>query len=101
MLKNLFSFNVFFRFPQGNLSDLGRLLLHGSFRVWTEHKNEKLKGLRLRPMQRHVFLYQRDMLFCKQREGEENQPSYTFKTKINVSSSGKRARGGMHNKVIS
>lgn len=72
----------------GNLSDLGRLLLHGSFRVWTEHKNEKLKGLRLRPMQRHMFLYQRDMLFCKQKEGEENQPSYTFKTKINLSQVG-------------
>ncbi|GFN98118.1 guanine nucleotide exchange factor dbs [Plakobranchus ocellatus] len=72
----------------GNLSDLGRLLLHGSFRVWTEHKREKLRDLRLRPMQRHVFLYQHDMLLCKQRDGDESQPTYTFKTKINLSQVG-------------
>ncbi|RUS89998.1 hypothetical protein EGW08_002265 [Elysia chlorotica] len=70
----------------GNLSDLGRLLLHGAFRVSTQHKHEKLKGLRLRPMQRHVFLYQRDMLFCKQRDGDE--PAYAFKTKLNLSQVG-------------
>ncbi|CAL1542994.1 unnamed protein product, partial [Lymnaea stagnalis] len=71
-----------------NISDLGRLLMHGSFRVWTEHKHERIRDIRLRPMQRHVFLYQRALLLCKKKDehhGNNDQPTYTFKNKLNLS----------------
>ncbi|XP_059163634.1 guanine nucleotide exchange factor DBS-like isoform X3 [Physella acuta] len=74
-----------------NISDLGRLLMHGSFRVWTEHKHERIRDIRLRPMQRHVFLYQRALLLCKKKDehhGNNDQPSYTFKNKLNLSQVG-------------
>ena len=80
---------------QGNLSELGRLLMQGSFSVWTEHKkgHAKVKDLaRFKPMQRHLFLHEKALLFCKRREengeGYEKAPSYSFKHSLNVSSCG-------------
>lgn len=77
---------------QGNLSDLGRLMMQGSFSVWTEHKkgHAKVKDLaRFKPMQRHLFLHEKSLLFCKKREengeGYEKAPSYSFKHSLNVS----------------
>lgn len=77
---------------QGNLSDLGRLLMQGSFSVWTEHKkgHAKVKDLaRFKPMQRHLFLHEKALLFCKRREengeGYEKAPSYSFKHSLSVS----------------
>ncbi|XP_038132852.1 guanine nucleotide exchange factor DBS isoform X3 [Cyprinodon tularosa] len=71
---------------EGNLSELGRLLMQGSFSVWTEHKkgHAKVKDLaRFKPMQRHLFLHEKALLFCKRREengeGYEKAPSYSFK----------------------
>lgn len=79
---------------QGNLSDLGKLLMQGSFSVWTEHKkgHAKVKDLaRFKPMQRHLFLHEKTLLFCKRREengeGYEKAPSYSFKHSLNVSTS--------------
>lgn len=76
---------------QGNLSDLGRLMMQGSFSMWTEHKkgHAKVKDLaRFKPMQRHLFLHQKALLFCKKRdengEGYEKAPSYSFKHSLNV-----------------
>ncbi|XP_063734012.1 guanine nucleotide exchange factor DBS [Eleginops maclovinus] len=76
---------------EGNLSDLGRLLMQGSFSVWTEHKkgHAKVKDLaRFKPMQRHLFLHQKALLFCKRREengeGYEKAPSYSFKHSLSV-----------------
>ncbi|CAG5133868.1 unnamed protein product [Candidula unifasciata] len=74
-----------------NLSNLGLLLMHGSFRVWTEHKHERIRDLRLRPMQRHLFLYQRALLLCKKKDeqhGSNEHPCYTFKNKLNLSQVG-------------
>lgn len=78
--------------PQGNLSELGKLLMQGSFSVWTEHKkgHAKVKDLaRFKPMQRHLFLHEKAMLFCKRREengeGYEKAPSYSFKHSLSVS----------------
>ncbi|XP_055019809.1 guanine nucleotide exchange factor DBS [Boleophthalmus pectinirostris] len=80
---------------EGNLSDLGRLLMQGSFSVWTEHKkgHAKVKDLaRFKPMQRHLFLHQRALLFCKRREesgeGYEKAPSYSFKHSLSMSAVG-------------
>ncbi|XP_060715938.1 guanine nucleotide exchange factor DBS isoform X2 [Tachysurus vachellii] len=77
---------------EGNLNELGRLLMQGSFSVWTEHKkgHAKVKDLaRFKPMQRHLFLHEKALLFCKRREengeGYEKAPSYSFKHFINMS----------------
>lgn len=80
---------------EGNLSELGKLLMQGSFSVWTEHKkgHAKVKDLaRFKPMQRHLFLHEKALLFCKRREengeGYEKAPSYSFKHSLNMSAVG-------------
>ncbi|XP_051532048.1 guanine nucleotide exchange factor DBS-like isoform X2 [Myxocyprinus asiaticus] len=80
---------------EGNLNDLGKLLMQGSFNVWTDHKkgHSKVKDLaRFKPMQRHLFLYNKMLLFCKKREetsdGHEKSPSYSFKHSLKMSSVG-------------
>ncbi|XP_029286319.1 guanine nucleotide exchange factor DBS isoform X1 [Cottoperca gobio] len=80
---------------EGNLSELGKLLMQGSFNVWTDHKrgHSKVKDLaRFKPMQRHLFLYDKMMLFCKKREettdGHERTPSYSFKHSLKMSAVG-------------
>uniref|UniRef100_A0A3Q4AS34 Uncharacterized protein n=1 Tax=Mola mola TaxID=94237 RepID=A0A3Q4AS34_MOLML len=80
---------------EGNLSDLGRLLMQGSFSVWTEHKkgHAKVKDLaRFKPMQRHLFLHDKALLFCKRREengeGYEKAPSYSFKHSLSMNAVG-------------
>ena len=69
---------------QDNLLDLGRLLMHGAFNVWTEHKRELFKDLRFKPMQRNIFLYERGLLLCKKKEESNDDPVYTFKNKLKV-----------------
>ncbi|XP_066562290.1 guanine nucleotide exchange factor DBS isoform X3 [Amia ocellicauda] len=80
---------------EGNLNDLGKLLMQGSFSVWTEHKkgHSKVKDLaRFKPMQRHIFLHEKALLFCKRREengeGYEKAPSYSFKHSLNMTAVG-------------
>ncbi|XP_057563748.1 guanine nucleotide exchange factor DBS isoform X1 [Hippopotamus amphibius kiboko] len=80
---------------EGNLSDLGRLLMQGSFSVWTDHKkgHAKVKDLaRFKPMQRHLFLHEKAVLFCKKREengeGYEKAPSYSYKQSLNMTAVG-------------
>lgn len=65
--------------------------MQGSFNVWTDHKkgHSKVKDLaRFKPMQRHLFLYHKMLLFCKKREetsdGHEKSPSYSFKHSLKV-----------------
>uniref|UniRef100_A0A2K6P5V8 Guanine nucleotide exchange factor DBS n=1 Tax=Rhinopithecus roxellana TaxID=61622 RepID=A0A2K6P5V8_RHIRO len=79
----------------GNLSDLGKLLMQGSFSVWTDHKrgHTKVKELaRFKPMQRHLFLHEKAVLFCKKREengeGYEKAPSYSYKQSLNMAAVG-------------
>ena len=72
------------RVSQENLLDLGRLLMHGAFSVWTEHKRELFKDLRFKPMQRNIFLYERGLLLCKKKEESNDDPVYTFKNKLKV-----------------
>ncbi|KAJ1087734.1 hypothetical protein NDU88_000899 [Pleurodeles waltl] len=80
---------------EGDLHELGKLLMQGSFNVWTDHKkgHHKVKDLaRFKPMQRHLFLYAKTLLFCKKREeiadGHEKSPSYSFKNSLKMSSVG-------------
>ncbi|OCT66092.1 hypothetical protein XELAEV_18042346mg [Xenopus laevis] len=69
-----------------DINELGRILMQGSFSVWITHKKgpTKMKELaRFKPMQRHLFLYERALVFCKKREehgdGHDKTPSYSFK----------------------
>ncbi|ETE59068.1 hypothetical protein L345_15204, partial [Ophiophagus hannah] len=79
----------------GDVAELGKLLLQGSFNIWTDHKkgHNKVKDLaRFKPMQRHLFLYAKILLFCKKREentdGHEKSPSYSFKNSLKMSTVG-------------
>uniref|UniRef100_A0A4W4FPR5 Mcf.2 cell line derived transforming sequence-like b n=1 Tax=Electrophorus electricus TaxID=8005 RepID=A0A4W4FPR5_ELEEL len=80
---------------EGNLGELGRLLMQGSFSVWAEHKRGHVKVIelaRFKPMQRHLFLHERALLFCKRREesgeGYEKAPSYSFKQELSMNAIG-------------
>ncbi|XP_078544737.1 proto-oncogene DBL [Lissotriton helveticus] len=70
----------------GDFNEFGKVLMQGSFSVWTGHKKgpTKMKDLaRFKPMQRHLFLYEKAIVFCKKREdhgyGYDKTPSYSFK----------------------
>lgn len=76
---------------QGDLSELGKVLMQGSFSVWTGHRKgpTKMKDLaRFKPMQRHLFLYEKALVFCKKREehgdGYDKTSSYSFKHFLKV-----------------
>uniref|UniRef100_UPI00398EF8BB proto-oncogene DBL isoform X2 n=1 Tax=Pristiophorus japonicus TaxID=55135 RepID=UPI00398EF8BB len=79
----------------GNLEEFGRVLMQGSFNVWINHKKgpTKMKDLaRFKPMQRHLFLHETALLFCKKREehgeGYDKAPSYSFKHYLKMSAVG-------------
>ncbi|XP_021008672.1 proto-oncogene DBL isoform X2 [Mus caroli] len=70
----------------GNINELGKMVLQGSFSVWLGHRKgaTKMKDFaRFKPMQRHLFLYEKAVMFCKRRfesgEGANRYPSYSFK----------------------
>ncbi|GCB77883.1 hypothetical protein scyTo_0017669 [Scyliorhinus torazame] len=69
--------------------------MQGSFNVWTDHKkgHAKVKDLaRFKPMQRHLFLHEKALLFCKRREesgeGYEKAPSYSYKQSLHMTTIG-------------
>ncbi|KAK3095367.1 hypothetical protein FSP39_013819 [Pinctada imbricata] len=76
-------------FP-GNVADLGRILMQGSFTVSTEHTKGKIKDLRFKPMHRHVFLYEKVILLCKRKDEASNsdQGVYAFKNCLKLSQVG-------------
>ncbi|BES92094.1 RhoGEF [Nesidiocoris tenuis] len=73
----------------GDLGDLGDLLMQGGFSVWTESKKDRFKKeLRLiKPMQRHLFLYQKALLMCK-KTSVHSRFNYQFKKLIKMSDVG-------------
>ncbi|XP_024139656.1 proto-oncogene DBL isoform X1 [Oryzias melastigma] len=80
---------------EGDICELGRVLMQGSFSVWISHKRgpTRMKELaRFKPMQRHLFLYERALLLCKRREehgdGVDKTPSYSFKHCLKMSAVG-------------
>uniref|UniRef100_A0A667YT75 MCF.2 cell line derived transforming sequence n=1 Tax=Myripristis murdjan TaxID=586833 RepID=A0A667YT75_9TELE len=78
---------------QGDLSQLGRVVLQGGFSVWISHKRAavRMKELaRFKPMQRHLFLYEHALLFCKRRDEDtlDRTPSYSFKHCLRMSAVG-------------
>uniref|UniRef100_A0A1A8N0I2 MCF.2 cell line derived transforming sequence b n=1 Tax=Nothobranchius pienaari TaxID=704102 RepID=A0A1A8N0I2_9TELE len=78
---------------QGDLSQLGRVIMQGSFSVWISHKRAavRMKELaRFKPMQRHLFLYEHAILFCKRRDEDSHDrtPFYSFKSCLRMSAVG-------------
>lgn len=74
---------------QGDLSQLGRVVMQGGFSVWISHKRAavRMKELaRFKPMQRHLFLYDHALLFCKRRDEDtaDRTPFYSFKSCLRV-----------------
>uniref|UniRef100_A0A182JT34 Guanine nucleotide exchange factor DBS n=1 Tax=Anopheles christyi TaxID=43041 RepID=A0A182JT34_9DIPT len=73
-------------FP-ADLSQQGELLMQDSFQVWTESKKDL--RLRLKTQNRHIFLYQKAMLFCKQgSKTGHNKSTYQFKHWVQMSQIG-------------
>ncbi|XP_056140166.1 proto-oncogene DBL [Lampris incognitus] len=78
---------------QGDLSQLGRVVLQGGFSVWISHKRAavRMKELaRFKPMQRHLFLYDHALLLCKRRDEDthDRTPFYSFKHCLRMSAVG-------------
>ncbi|XP_017837143.1 uncharacterized protein LOC108596153 isoform X6 [Drosophila busckii] len=70
-----------------DLAQLGELLLQDSFQVWTESKKDI--RLRIKPQQRHIFLYQKSLLFCKQTpKTSHSKSTYQFKHHLKMSQIG-------------
>uniref|UniRef100_A0A3Q2E6R5 MCF.2 cell line derived transforming sequence b n=1 Tax=Cyprinodon variegatus TaxID=28743 RepID=A0A3Q2E6R5_CYPVA len=72
----------------GDIRQLGRIILQGSFSVWISHKRAavRMKELaRFKPMQRHLFLYEHALLFCKRREEDSHDIFYSFKSCLRMS----------------
>lgn len=73
-------------FPS-DLSQQGELLLQGEFSVWSENKRDI--RLRLKPTRRHIFLYQKVLLFCKPApKTSHNKATYQFKQHLQLSQIG-------------
>ncbi|KYN09271.1 Guanine nucleotide exchange factor DBS [Trachymyrmex cornetzi] len=71
----------------GDLSAQGELLLQGSFSVWSSSKRERL--LRLKPSQRHIFLYEKALIFCKHSKPQaHDKATYHFKRYLKMSQIG-------------
>ncbi|KAM7133921.1 putative guanine nucleotide exchange factor MCF2L2 isoform 3-T4 [Molossus nigricans] len=72
-----------------DIRELGKLLMRGSFSVWTVHKERyKMKDfIRFKPSQRQIYLFERGIVFCKIRMEPSDQglsPHYSFKKSIKL-----------------
>ncbi|XP_039148324.1 uncharacterized protein LOC6733150 isoform X3 [Drosophila simulans] len=67
----------------GDLAQQGELLMQDSFQVWIESKKDI--RLRMKPKRRHIFLYQKSLLLCKQTsKSGYNKSSYQFKSDVKI-----------------
>ncbi|KAM8770195.1 putative guanine nucleotide exchange factor MCF2L2 [Rhynchonycteris naso] len=72
-----------------DIRQLGKLLMHGSFNVWTMHEDRyKMKDfIRFKPSQRQIYLFERGIVFCKIRMEPSDQglsPHYSFKKSMKL-----------------
>ena len=58
--------------------------MQGAFCVWNENK-KGLRDLRLKPAQRHLFLYEKMMLFTKRAAKDTHRETYHYKNALKVS----------------
>jgi len=82
---------------RGDILDLGRLLMQGPLEVYVGRKKDKVVAGSKGTARRHVFLYERCVMFCKKRDGEGSERSdrdfYAFKNSLPVSDEGELGRG--------
>ncbi|CAH2989559.1 unnamed protein product [Chilo suppressalis] len=70
-----------------DLNQQGELLMQGSFLVVSENKRDL--RLRIRPRRRHIFLYEKAILFCKPAtKNSHNKATYHFKHDLQMSQVG-------------
>uniref|UniRef100_A0A7N5PAG9 Kelch like family member 6 n=1 Tax=Ailuropoda melanoleuca TaxID=9646 RepID=A0A7N5PAG9_AILME len=72
-----------------DIRKLGKLSMHGSFNVWTVHKDRyKMKDfIRFKPSQRQIYLFERGIVFCKIRMEPSDEglaPHYSFKKSMKL-----------------
>ena len=58
--------------------------MQGQFKVWVSTKRDKLRDLRVSQKNRHVFLYEEALVFCKSETQDGDHPIYQFKQKLQV-----------------
>ena len=58
--------------------------MQGALFMWVDHKKRNLNDIRQRKMQRHVFLYEKAVLFCKKRGDIKEKTCYAFKSSLKV-----------------
>uniref|UniRef100_A0A8C4R5P6 DH domain-containing protein n=1 Tax=Eptatretus burgeri TaxID=7764 RepID=A0A8C4R5P6_EPTBU len=68
----------------GLIWELGRPLQHGDFLVWVERGRERGRVSRFKPQQRHLFLFQHVLLFCKRGEGPIDTACFRYKHDLQV-----------------
>nr|XP_045623353.1 proto-oncogene DBL-like [Procambarus clarkii] len=61
--------------------------MQGPFSVWNESK-KGLRELRLKPAQRHIFLYEKVLLFTKRAGKDTDRATYHFKNALKMSQVG-------------
>ena len=81
-------------FSQGRFSQQGKLLLQGSFSISYENKKDKTvkdQLSRFKAQQRHVFVYENSVMFCKKREEKSDnsrqgtpRADYLYKSSLEV-----------------
>ncbi|XP_065656254.1 triple functional domain protein isoform X8 [Hydra vulgaris] len=69
-------------FDEGSLESLGKILLQDSFSVW-DPKHILKKG-----KDRHVFLFEQALLFCKEVKDSNGKCTFTFKFKMKTNELG-------------
>ena len=57
--------------------------MQGAFSVWYDHK-KGLRDLRLKPAQRHLFLYEKMLMFTKRTGKDTDRSTYHFKNALKV-----------------
>ncbi|CAF0722287.1 unnamed protein product [Didymodactylos carnosus] len=70
----------------GNLNSLGKILLRGEhFQILKEKRRSSTSYLRTKTCVRDIFLYDKEILFCKKKNDGHSRSVYQFKESIKVS----------------
>ncbi|XP_072033111.1 guanine nucleotide exchange factor DBS-like [Amphiura filiformis] len=73
----------------GFQAEQGKLLMQGALYVWVETKRHGIRDIRQqKKTQRHVFLYEKLVLFCKKRGDIKEKTCYAFKSSLKTSEIG-------------
>ncbi|KAJ8315382.1 hypothetical protein KUTeg_007532 [Tegillarca granosa] len=74
-------------FP-GDLSDQGRLLMQDEFTITVYHRKQTIADLRVKQRNRHIFLYENSILFCKKKVDQQQRAYFDFKSSLKITQVG-------------